>query len=450
MDAGPMSATADPTDPTTDLDPVEAAVADATDAAARMPLDTPGPGCPVTGAGRPPRMPMRRACPFDPPEEYRRLRAEAPVDRILLPSGDEGWLVSRLDLVREVLADPRVSHRNDLIEPVVPPQPSAPWTPTPPAPGSFNMMDPPEQTRLRKLLARYFSSRRVAAHADDTRRIAHEQLEELRAQGPGADLMAHYAVPLAGRVICGLLGVPDDERAGLQRDVDTLFEITLTVERAIPAITEFGAAVDRVVTASEKPDAGDALLADLAAREELDGDELRAVAGILISGGLDTTPGMLGLGALALMHHPDQVPVLLDAPEDAGWPVDELLRYLTISQWGASRRVLEDIEVDGVTLRAGELVVLALNAANRDPGAFAEPDRLDLTRRPTQHVAFGHGVHQCLGQHLARATLRVGWRTLFAALPDLAPAVDLDEVSLRDEMQHYGPRELPVLWPGGR
>lgn len=447
MDAGPMSATTDP--PDVQPDPVAEAVADATDAAARMPLESSSPPSGGCSVARPARMPMRRACPFDPPEEYRRLRSEAPVDRVLLPSGDEGWLVSRLDLVREVLADPRVSHRNDLIEPVVPPQPSAPWTPTPPTPGSFNMMDPPEQTRLRKLLARYFSSRRVAAHADDTRRIAAEQLAVLRAHGPGADLMEHYAVPLAGRVICGLLGVDEEERAGLQRDVDTLFDITLTVERAIPAITDFGEAVDRVASGAEKRTGSD-VLSDLAAREELDGDELRAVAGILIAGGLDTTPGMLGLGSLALMHHPDQIPVLLEAPEDAGRPVDELLRYLTISQWGASRRVLADIEVDGHTLRAGELVILALNAANRDPAAFAEPDRLDLTRRPTQHVAFGHGVHQCLGQHLARATLRIGWRTLFSALPDLEPAVGLDEVALRDEMQHYGPRELPVLWSGGR
>jgi cytochrome P450 len=406
----------------------------------RLEADT-APRCPVTAAPEP--MPMARRCPFDPPEQYRALRRDDPVSRVLLPGGDHGWLVSRHADVRAVLSDDRFSHRNDLIEPTVPPTLQTEWVPIPPDAGEFNMTDPPVHTAYRRMLARYFTGRRIAAFADRIAAVAAEQRDALLAAGPGADLVATYAVPLAGRVICELLGVPESEREGLQSHIDAVFAIELTMETAYAAITGIGAALARIVDEADLP--ADGLLADLAERGEVGVDELRSIAGVLVGGGMDTTANMLGLGTLALTRHPDQRDVLL-GPDATPTMVDELLRWLTISQWGAARRALADVEVGGVTVREGELVILALNAANRDEAAFPAPDRLDLTRSAAGHVAFGHGPHLCIGQHLARTTLWTGWRTLFAALPDLHPLAGDDELAFRDGMTHYGLHALPVAW----
>jgi cytochrome P450 len=421
---------------------------------AQTPVDNPG-----QEQGQPPApIPMARTCPFDPPEVYRRLRTEDPIHRILLPSGDHAWLVTRLADIRAILSDPRFSHRNDLIEPPVPPEPIAPWVPTPPTPGGFNMMDPPDHTRYRKILARYFTARHVARFTARITEIANELIDQLAASGTEADLVADYAAPLAGRAIFELVGVDDGERADLQRNIDTTFCLTVTLERAIPAITNLGAAIERIVAGrlAEVERSGgaggrDDVLTDLIVRDELDGDELRTVIFILLVGGMDTTANMLALGTLALLRHPDQL-ALFTAGSQPGH-VDELLRWLTISQWGASRRALADVTVGaepdgsgGHLVREGEMVVLALNSANRDPAAFPEPDRLDLGRRPSKHVAFGGGVHMCIGQHLARATLRAGWDALFSRLPDIRTAPGTAEPRFRLEMTHYGLCALPVTW----
>jgi cytochrome P450 len=428
-----------------------------------MSTETPTAQMPVDNAGleqgqEPAPMPMARTCPFDPPEVYRRLRTEDPIHRILLPSGDHAWLVTRFADIRAILSDPRFSHRNDLIEPPVPPKPVAPWVPTPPSPGGFNMMDPPDHTRYRKILARYFTARHVARFGARITEIANELIDRLLAAGPVADVVADYAAPLAGRAIFELVGVNDAERADLQRNIDTTFRLTVTLEQAIPAITNLGAAIERIVAgrlAEVERDGGaegrDDVLSDLIVRGELDGDELRTVIFILLVGGMDTTANMLALGALALMSHPDQL-ALFAAGSDSGH-VDELLRWLTISQWGASRRALADVTVGarpdgsgGHLVREGEMVVLALNSANRDPAAFPDPDRLDLGRGPGKNVAFGGGVHMCIGQHLARTTLRAGWDALFSRLPDIRTAPGAGEPRFRYEGTHYGLHALPVTW----
>ncbi|WP_203217916.1 cytochrome P450 [Nocardia terpenica] len=402
-------------------------------------------------------MPMARRCPFDPPEEYRGIRGADPIHRIRLPSGDYGWLVTRFADVRQVLSDARFSHRNDLIEPPVPPDPITEWVPTPPDRGTFNMMDAPDHTRYRRMLTRYFSSGRTERMADRIAEIANEQVDRLVAAGAEADLVADYAVPLAGRVICEMLGVPESEQEQLQRDVDTTFCLTVDVHVAYKAILRIGEAVERIVAdrlaAAARLGSGDApdVLTDLAARGDLDAEELRSITGVLLIGGMDTTANMLGLGALALLRNPEQLRLFRSGSDNS--QVDELLRWLTISQWGASRRALEDVVVGaaadgtgGQPVRAGELVVLALNAANRDAAAFDDPDRLDLTRAPGGHVAFGHGAHLCIGHHLARVTLRVGWTVLFSRLPGLRVTVPDSDLRMRDQMTHYGVHELPVAF----
>jgi len=424
-----------------------------------MSTDTPTAAIPVDNLGHEPApMPMARQCPFDPPEDYRRLRTEDPIHRILLPSGDHGWLVTRLADIRAVLSDSRFSHRNDLIEPVVPPRPLVEWTPTPPQPGGFNMMDAPDHTRYRKMLTRYFTARHVARFTARITQIAIEQIDRMVAAGPEADLVADYAEPLAGRVIFELLGADYDEYASLQRDIDNTFCLDVTLERAYPAMMNIGSAIERIVATrmaevgrlgGTEP-SGD-VLTDLIVRGELDAEELRGIIGLLLIGGMDTTSNTLALGALALIRHPDQRAVF-EAGSDSG-QVDELLRWLTISQWGVSRRALADVTLGagpdgsgGQLVHEGEMVVLALNSANRDPAAFTEPDRLDLRRQPRKHVALGAGVHMCIGQHLARATLRVGWDVLFSRLPDVRTVPGTGEPRFLHDMLHYGLRALPVTW----
>nr|BFF04827.1 hypothetical protein GCM10020241_65020 [Streptoalloteichus tenebrarius] len=165
---------------------------------------------------------------------------------------------------------------------------------------------------------------------------------------------------------------------------------------------------------------------------------------MLLGAGLDTTANMLGLGTLALLAHPEQIPVITN-PDTVDNAVEELLRYLAIVP-GTLRTALEDVEVEGVTVRAGETVMVSLPVANRDPERFADPDTLDLTRQTSGHVAFGHGVHQCLGQQLARVEMRVAFPALFRRFPTLRLAVPQEEVPLRDEMLIFGVHRLPVTW----
>jgi cytochrome P450 len=390
-------------------------------------------------------MPMARGCPFDPPERYRELRAEDPVSRLLLPSGDVGWLVTRFADVREVLADNRFSHRNDRIEPTVPPEQTAEWVPTPPEPGAFNMMDPPEQTRYRRLLAKYFSVRRIRGHAGMIEEIASELLDRMVATGPPADLVADYTVPLTSRTICVMLGIREDDRPALQEHINNVFAITVTPEQAYPAIMGIGEAMQRLVTECQRSPGAD-IVSDLLARGDLTVDEVRTIAGVLATGGMDTTANMMALGALTLLRHPDELDKLREDPALFEFSVDELLRFLTISQWGAVRRALSDVEIGGQLIREGELVVVALNSANRDERHFDEPDRLDISRRPPGHVAFGFGPHQCIGQNLARTSLSIGWRALFTRLSDLRVSVPLEDLSMRHDMTHYGLHALPVHW----
>jgi cytochrome P450 len=192
---------------------------------------------------------------------------------------------------------------------------------------------------------------------------------------------------------------------------------------------------------------GDDFFGRLAATGELTEDEMVNLGVLTLGGSLDTTPNMLALSTFALLENPDQLALLRERPElyHTG-AMDELLRYLTISQMGSSRCALEDVEIGGATIKAGQTVVLSLPAGNRDPEVFAEPDLLDVTRIPRKHLALGFGPHQCLGQHLARSSMRIGLSSLFARFPTLRLAVPADEVPLRDRAVHYGVDRLLVAW----
>ncbi|WP_336216189.1 cytochrome P450 [Nonomuraea sp. LPB2021202275-12-8] len=383
------------------------------------------------------------ACPFDPAPEVTALRAEQPIVPLAAPEGAPGvWLVSGYDQVRQLLADPRFSSRYETqYHPVV-------GGHLPPAPvGDLTGMDAPQHTRFRKMLAGKFTVRRMNLLTERVTEITRERLDAMERQGPPADLVEVFAQPVPAMMICELLGVPYEDREQFQDQTRAVSD-TGSPEAQYAAFIELGEYLrDLALAKRAKPT--DDLLSDLATGSDLTDEELGGVAAFLLGAGLDTTANMLALGTFALLRNPAQLAALRDDPGLAAGAVEELLRYLSIAATGM-RGVLEDVELGGRQLKAGDTVIIALNAANRDPAKFPDSDMLELRRPATGHLAFGHGVHQCLGQQLARIEMRVAFPALLTRFPALRLAVPAEEVPLRtDPSQIYGVRGLPVTWDRG-
>ncbi|MEW2416962.1 cytochrome P450 [Streptomyces sp. NPDC046866] len=386
-----------------------------------------------------------RARPFDPPPELASMHAHGPVGRLRYPDGHVGWLVTGYEAARRVLADPRFSARSELKRVPVARPGTDPFYGSPALPGWLVDMDAPHHSRLRRHLMGWFTARRTRALEPRIEQIVGEHLEAMAALGGRADLVERFALPVPSLVICELLGVPYAERAGFQRSSATLFRIDATAAEAAAAMAE----LDSFLTAlarHRRRAPGDDLLSALATGGDLSTAEVAGVGALLLSAGHETTAGSLGLGTFALLSHPGQAARLAADPSLAGNAVEELLRYLTIFHFGVPRCPLEDVVLEGHTLRAGESVTVSLSAANRDPVRFADPDRLDLTRPASGHLAFGHGAHQCIGQHLARTEMRIAFPALFARFPGLRLAVPPSEVPLGEDMGFYGVHRLPVAW----
>jgi cytochrome P450 len=418
----------------------------------------PLPGSPAGGEEAPEApvaLPVARGCPFDPPAQYAALREKCPVAPLALtvgPGGGTGWLVTRLADARAVLSDRRFSHRNELIGlPIPPPFPMAEYAPPPAAPGAFIKMDQPGHSRYRRLVNRRFTMRAIAGLTPMITRLTAEHLDAMAGRARPVDLVAAFAEPLPVQVMCEMLGVPGDLRPSLASNFAVLSRMSYTVEELIGACTAIAEALQGLVAARrEDPEPGTDLLGELARDRDLTDEEVVNIAWALLGGGFDTTANMLALSTFALLTDPDQLAALRARPELTDNAVEELLRYLTISHLGASRAALADVELNGTRIKAGDTVVVALPSANRDPAHFPAPDRLDITAPTQGHVAFGHGEHQCIGQHLARSVLRIALPALFDRFPDLRLATAPHDVPLRTDMLHYGVHELLVAWGGER
>lgn len=385
--------------------------------------------------------PMTGFDPFGPPNEILAVRdAERPIARVRYPDGKLGWLATRRATVRAVLADQRFSARQELRS-----TPFSSATNVPPAlPGMFIGMDAPEHTHYRRLLIGQFTVRRMRQLTERIEQIAEEHLDQMAVAGPPVDLVRAYARPIPAMVICELLGVPHDVRERFTRDVAEASRQDATMEQMHQAIADVTAYFGELVRQKRAEPTDDLLSGLIVDGGELTDEELTNIAFLLLGAGLDTTANMLGLGTFALLNNPEQIPAMTD-PDTADNAVEELLRYLPVIP-GTVRAALEDAELEGVQVKAGETVMLSLPGANRDPEQFTDPDTLDLTRQTTGHVAFGHGIHQCLGQQLARVEMRVGFPALFRRFPDLRLAVRPEDVPLRDDMVVYGVHKLPVTW----
>ncbi|RKT08008.1 cytochrome P450 [Streptomyces sp. 3211.6] len=379
----------------------------------------------------------RSGCPFDPPAELSDAQRHGPISRFTHVGGKPGWLITGYDLVRSVLADSRFSSRKELMNIVDFELPPAP-------PGEFLLMDEPQHSRYRKPLVGKFTVRRMRMLTERIEQITSECLDAMEAAGPSADLVTAFAKPIPTIVICEILGVPYEDRASFQEQIDAFMGGEVSDEELIAAYTATQDYLARLV-AAKRANPTDDVLSELT-DSDLTDEELKGISLILLAAGFDTTANMLSLGTFALLRNPEQLAALRDDPSLTDGAVEELLRYLSVAKT-FHRTALEDVEVGGHTIEAGTTVVLSFNTANRDPARFTDPDALDIRRPYDGHLAFSHGIHQCLGQQLARVEMRVAFRALLDRFPTLRLAVPADEVRLRPESADiYGVKSLPVTW----
>ncbi|MEF9885927.1 cytochrome P450 [Streptomyces sp. P9-A4] len=379
----------------------------------------------------------RPGCPFDPPAELVDARSHGPISRYTHPGGKPGWLITGYDLVRSVLADPRFSSRKELMNVVDFELPPAP-------PGEFLLMDEPQHSRYRKPLVGKFTARRMRLLTERVEQITAECLDAMEQAGPSADLVTAFAKPIPTIIICELLGVPYEDRDLFQEQIDKFMGGATSDEELIAAYTATQEYLAQLV-AAKRANPTDDVLSELT-DSDLTDEELKGISLILLAAGFDTTANMLSLGTFALLRNPEQLAALRADPQLIDPAVEELLRYLSVAK-SFMRTALEDVEVGGQTIEAGTTVVLSYHMADHDPERFTDPHVLDLQRQDGGHLAFGHGIHLCLGHQLARVEMRVAFAALLDRFPTLRLAVPAEEVALRPETADiYGVKSLPVTW----
>ncbi|MFG2861582.1 cytochrome P450 [Streptomyces sioyaensis] len=393
-------------------------------------------------------LPMDRdAGPFNPPRDITRLREARPVSPLVFPDGHEGWIVTGYDAVRRLMADTRFSSRQDigiLHVPYETPGMPAATEPSPQIPGMFIAMDPPDHTRLRRRLTGAFTVKRMKMLEERIIAITEQQLDELARLTPPVDLVKEFALPVPSLVICELLGVPYADRETFQVNSAKFMVKDQSLEEKMAAYEALTTYLAELVT-RKRAAPGEDILSDLARHDDLTIEELTGAAFLLLLAGHETTANMLALGTFALLEHPEQLAELRANPDLLPDAVEELMRYLSVVDL-LFRYATEDIELGGETIREGSTVVISMLAANHDPQRFENPDTLDIHRKARGHLSFGHGIHQCLGQQLARIEMRAGFDGLLRRFPTLKLAVPAGDVKLRTDMNIYGVHELPVTW----
>ncbi|MBM0230026.1 cytochrome P450 [Micromonospora sp. ATA51] len=376
-------------------------------------------------------------------------RFVGPVTRVRLPTDATAWLVTRHADVRQLLRHPGFSA--DLTRPGFPLLRRLAPGALGDRRGGFIRMDGAEHARLRRMLTAEFMIKNVRRIEPLIRQTVDRTLDDLRDAGPPADLVTTFALPLPSMVICHLLGVPYADHDFFQERSRTLIDRDAPPERVRRHVQELRDYLQRLVEAKVAAgDRTDDLLSRLARDRvdtgELAVDELVGMAVLLLIAGHETTANMIGLSTLLLLRHPARYAALRDDPGNADALVEELLRYLTIVRTGLPRLATEDVEIGGQLIRAGEGVIAVLSTANRDPAVFDRPEEFDPYRAAQQQLAFGFGVHQCIGQPLARAELRIALVELARRFPRLRVTATAGRLPTRHSSIVYGLGELPVTW----
>ncbi|MBE1461525.1 cytochrome P450 [Kibdelosporangium phytohabitans] len=383
------------------------------------------------------------SCPVDPPEDYAKFRG-AELMKVRCPVGMDAWLVTRYADVRAVLSDRTMSSRGASslhVNPYAGPDEEV-------HPGSVIQLDGERHSRLRKMVLAEFTVRRVKAMREYVRELVGRHLDAMLARPGTADLVQDFALPIPSLVICELLGVPHADRERFQRQSVALVSTDRTAEQSRQARDELSGYLAGLFTDKQR-DPQDDVFSRMITRGEATGDPLTmeelVILGLsLLVAGHETTANMIALSVLVLLEHPEQRDVVLRTPDRA---VEELLRYLSVVQFGVLRYATEDVAVGEHTVKAGDWLVAALNSANRDEEAFPGADELDFHREsPRPHLAFGFGAHQCLGQQLARVELQETLTQLFSRVPSLRLAVSPEELEFKHNTLVYGVRQLPITW----
>ncbi len=401
-----------------------------------------------------PDYPMDRdaGCPFAPPPQVLEMGTAKPLSRVRIWDGSTPWLITGHELARELFADARVSvddrregfpHWNEHMLSTVNKRPRSVFT-----------SDAEEHTRFRRMLSKPFTFKRVEALRSAIQEVTDECIDEILAGPQPADIVTKLALPLPTKVISEMLGVPYEDHeffqhhanVGLaryasaedgQKGAMSLHKYLINLVEAKMAIPRGQGTEDAVSDLAERVNAGEISVKEAA----------QLGTGLLIAGH-ETTANMIGIGVLALLENPEQAALLRDSndPKFIANAAEELMRYLSIIQNGQRRVAIEDIDIGGETIRAGEGIILDLAPANWDVTAYPEPDKLDLTRDAGQQLGFGYGRHQCVGQQLARAELQIVFHTLLKRIPTLRLAIPFDEVPFKHDRLAYGVYELPVTW----
>jgi cytochrome P450 len=403
-----------------------------------------------TAAAHAVELPSERVDPFDPPPGLRALAEQAPISRLRFSDGQAGWLVTGYALGRALLVDNRFS-----VDPVAMPLGDAEMIAeidrieksTPESAGVLILLHPPQHTKIRRAAAKYFTVRAVREQQAAVERIVSGRLDAMEAAGGPVDLVTAFALPVSSFSICELLGVPHEDRERFERPSAVLADPHLDAEQKRDALVAFYDYCRQVV-AEKRTSPREDILSDLAREGELSEDEIVGLARQLFEAGHETTAAQISLGVATLLRDRARWEALRAESAGVANAVEELLRYLSILQMGTfSRTASEDAELEGVVIRKGEKVVVSIPAANRDPEKFPSPDALDLDRDAAGHLAFGHGRHMCIGQHLARLELEVALRGLLERFPHLDLAVPPEQLRFHGgEHQLYSVETLPVGW----
>jgi vitamin D 1,25-hydroxylase len=392
----------------------------------------------------PPAFPFERSGPLHPPAEYRRLGDERPVAPVRLWNGQLAWLVTGYAEARAVLGHPAASSVKTATGfPYATPAREAAEANE----RSFIAMDNPEHHRYRHMLTRYFTVRQAERFRPVVQGIVDRLLDDLLAGSRPTDLVQAFAYPVATLSMCHLLGVPYEDhefvegRANQRAGLHTSSE---EVKRATSELLDYVRGLIEVKLTDPGDDLVTALIDEQLRPGHLTVEELVIMLRLLLGAGHETTASTIAMGALALLDHPEQAAELGAAPSLAPAAVEEVLRYISIFHISPNRAAVEDFELGGQVIRAGQGIIVPVAAANRDGRVYPEPDSFDLHRETRPHLGFGFGVHQCLGQNLARVELQVVFATLFRRIPGLRLAAP-DRIEVKDHLL-VGVHELPVTW----
>src|SRR5699024_9571713 len=390
-------------------------------------------------AGRPVAMPLQRDG-LDPVAELGRWRREAPIARLTRVLGTDVWLVSGYEQARSILADHH-GFSNDIRSLVG----RADATGAD-AIGGLGSTDAPDHTRLRRLLTPEFTMRRLRELEPRVCQIVDEQLEVVESAGPGVDLVRSFAFPIPFRIVCELLGLPVTDRHRFRAICHARFYATAGIGGLFGAMSDSREALTDAA-ARHRHTPGDGLIGSLLTRHghDLSDVELGGLADGVFTGGFETSASILALGTVTLLHHPEVYARLRD---DASIDViiEELLRYLTVVQVAFPRIARHEMELCGARIAAGDVVLCSLSGANRDPAFGDDADTFNPSRGQHRNLAFGHGVHRCVGSELGKMELRVALRSLAARFPDLSLAVDPCQLAFHDLSLVHGIASLPVTF----